>query len=177
MLSSCSSWALPRSSSICSFGKDRHFSILAHHVDPGIGRRGRERRVTGPRWRYRVDSRPRSVAQNRSPSQFCRLERMAGCGIIGARRKNSAVPIFIDHGAPLRNTLLAPVSADFRTSPDIYAADLLPRDRGGAINASAGMPHSRCSRQAILIVRGRFLVRMSDARWREPSSRPRSACV
>jgi hypothetical protein len=33
------------------------------------------------------------------------------------------------------------------------------------------MPHSRCSLHAILIVRGRFLVRMSDARWREPSRR------
>jgi hypothetical protein len=58
-----------------------------------------------------------------------------------------------------------------------YAADLRPRAHGGAISASAGMPHSRCSFQAILIVRGRFLVRMSDARWREPSSRPRSAWV
>jgi hypothetical protein len=58
-----------------------------------------------------------------------------------------------------------------------YGADLRPRVGGGAISASAGMPHSRCSFQAILIVRERFLVRMSDARWREPSNRPRSACV
>ena len=47
--------------------------------------------------------------------------------------------------------------------------------RGGAISASAGMFHSRCSFQAILIVRGRFFVRTSDARCREPSRRPRSA--
>jgi hypothetical protein len=53
------------------------------------------------------------------------------------------------------------------------AADLRPRVGGGAISASAGMPRSRCSFQAILIVRERFLVRMSDARWREPSRRPR----
>ncbi len=58
-----------------------------------------------------------------------------------------------------------------------HAADLRPRVRGGAISASAGMLHSRWSFQAILIVRGRFLFRMSDARWREPSRRPRSAWV
>src|SRR5439155_26549716 len=97
--------------------------------------------------------------------------------IASQRHGERVVPVFVARGAPLRNTLLAPISADFRTSRDAYAAGLLPRDRGGAINASAGMPHSRCSRQAILIVRGRFLVRMSDARWREPSSLPRSACV
>ena len=45
-----------------------------------------------------------------------------------------------------------------------YAADLRPRVRGGAISASAGMSHSRCNFQAIRIVRGRLLVRMSDAR-------------
>ena len=58
-----------------------------------------------------------------------------------------------------------------------YAADLRPRIRGGAISASAGIFHSRCSFQAMLIVRRRFLVRMSDARCREPSRRPRSAWV
>jgi hypothetical protein len=58
-----------------------------------------------------------------------------------------------------------------------YAADLRPRVRGGVIRASAGMSHSRRSFQAILIVRGRFRVKMSDARWREPSRRPRSAWV
>src|ERR1700680_4987581 len=59
-----------------------------------------------------------------------------------------------------------------------YAADLLarvPRVGGGAISASAGMPHSWCNLQAILIVRRRFPVRMSEARWREPKRRPRSA--
>jgi hypothetical protein len=33
---------------------------------------------------------PLDVARNRSLSQFCRLERVAGYGIIGARRKNSS---------------------------------------------------------------------------------------
>lgn len=65
----------------------------------------------------------------------------------------------------------------FQSAFDAYAADFRPRVRGGAISASAGMFHSRCSFQAMLIVRGRFLVRMSDARCREPSRRPRSACV
>jgi hypothetical protein len=57
--------------------------------------------------------------------------------------------------------------------PDFYAADLRPSFRvsGGAIGASAGMFHSRCSFQAVLIVRGRFFVRTSDARCRELSER------
>ena len=59
----------------------------------------------------------------------------------------------------------------------VYAAELRLRGSGGAISASAGMPHSRCSRHAMLIVRGRLPFRTSDARWREPSRRPRSAWV
>lgn len=35
----------------------------------------------------------------------------------------------------------------------VYGAEVRPR--GGAISASAGIPHSRCSRHAMLIVRGR----------------------
>jgi hypothetical protein len=60
---------------------------------------------------------------------------------------------------------------------DAYAADFRLRVGGGAISASAGMPHWRCSFQAMLIVRACFRVRMSDARCREPSRRPRSAWV
>jgi len=43
-------------------------------------------RVTGPSGRQP----PRGVVQNSGASQTCRLERVVGCGIIGARRKNSA---------------------------------------------------------------------------------------
>jgi hypothetical protein len=64
-----------------------------------------------------------------------------------------------------------------RRAAGAYAADLRPRVRGGAISSSAGLFHSRCSFRAIRIVRGRFLVRMSDARCREPSSPARSAWV
>jgi hypothetical protein len=40
--------------------------------------------------RNREDSRPRCAVQNRRVSQICRLERVAGCGIIGVWRKSSA---------------------------------------------------------------------------------------
>ena len=83
--------------------------------------------------------------------------------------KKSFRPIALPHA--VETSRAGRLGLQPHTSPDAYAAELLPRDRGGAINASAGMPHSRCSRQAILIVRGRFLVRMSHARWREPSRR------
>jgi hypothetical protein len=64
--------------------------LVAHHVDPGIDREGRYRRVTGPLAKAGRQPRPWGVAQNRGPSQIYRLERVAGRGIIGARRKNSA---------------------------------------------------------------------------------------
>jgi len=57
----------------------------------------------------------------------------------------------------------------------LYAADLRPAVLGGAISASAGMPHSRLSFHAIRIVSDRFPVKISDARCRDPSRRPRSA--
>ena len=81
-------------------------------------------------------------------------------------------------GAILRQSTLLVAKAPLPCRPcRRYAADRRPRVRGGAIRASAGMFHSWCSFQTILIVRGRFLVRTSDARWREPSRRPRSAWV
>ena len=92
-------------------------------------------------------------------------------------------PIFIGPGAPFRNTPSTPKPADpafelrLNGACEAYAADLRPRVGGGAISASAGIPHSRCSLHAMPIVRGRLPVRMSDARWREPSRRPRSAWV
>jgi hypothetical protein len=45
-----------------------------------------------------------------------------------------------------------------------YAADFRPAVLGGAISASAGMPHSRLSFHAIRIVSRRLPVKMSDAR-------------
>ena len=49
---------------------------------------GRYRRVPGPRWE--IGKTARGVAQDRGPSQICRLERVAGCGVIASRRSNSA---------------------------------------------------------------------------------------
>ena len=62
------------------------------------------------------------------------------------------------------STLLLAKRADAALAFRRYAADLRARVRGGAMRASAGMSHSLCSFQAILIVSERFLVRMSDAR-------------
>jgi len=45
-----------------------------------------------------------------------------------------------------------------------HAAAFRTRGRGGLLKASAEMPHSRCSFQAICIVKRRFLARISDAR-------------
>ena len=61
---------------------------MAHHIDLGIDREGRYRRVTGSPFKF--GSRPWVVAQDRRPSQTYRLERVAGRRIIGARRSNSA---------------------------------------------------------------------------------------
>ena len=58
-----------------------------------------------------------------------------------------------------------------------YAAGSRPRVASGLINASAGIPHSRFSLHAIRMVSGRFPFRTSEARWRDPNRRPRSACV
>ena len=58
-----------------------------------------------------------------------------------------------------------------------HSAGFPPRAAGGAISASAGIPHSRLSLHAIRMVRGRFRFRTSETRWRDPRRRPRSACV
>lgn len=47
----------------------------------------------------------------------------------------------------------------------------------GRSNTSAGMCHSRCSLQAWSRVSARLRARISEAREREPSSRPKSACA
>jgi hypothetical protein len=64
--------------------------LLAHHVDSGVDRHGRCRRITGPPCDIGKSGGPRRVVQDRGASQTCRLERVAGCGIIGAWRTNSA---------------------------------------------------------------------------------------
>ena len=126
----------------------------------------------------------RTIWQRQKPFVYVRCAHFNGqfwpkpcsvSSIVALRRQRphvrivSAAPVCTRHanrrqGVPIR-----------RGPCRFYAADLRPRVRGGAISASAGMSYSRCSFQAILIVRARFLVRMSDARWREPSRQPRSA--
>ena len=69
--------------------------------------------------RYREDARPRGVVQDRRSAQICRLERVAGCGIIGNSKR--VVPIFIDRGAPLyelarRRAIFPPLN--LRTPPN-----------------------------------------------------------
>ncbi len=46
--------------------------------------------MTGGQTRGAANGRPRGVVQDRRPSQIYRLKRVAGCGIIGAWRSNSA---------------------------------------------------------------------------------------
>ena len=73
--------------------------LPAHHVDPEIDRHGRYRKITGPPRDIGKSGGPRRVVQDRGASQTCRLERVAGCGIIAPRRTNSA-----HHHRPWRAT-------------------------------------------------------------------------
>ena len=64
--------------------------LLAHHLDPGVDRQGRYRRITRPPCDIGRSGGPRRVVKNPGASQTCRLERVAGCGIIAPRRNSSA---------------------------------------------------------------------------------------
>src|SRR5437660_9081184 len=85
----------------------------AHHVDPGIDREGRDRRVTGPPCESGKHS-PTGVVQNRRASQIYRFERVAGCGIIGERRGNNA-----HLHRPWRATSEYAIAAKYRRFPQL----------------------------------------------------------
>ncbi len=66
-------------------------SEISPSLDRRIDREGRHRRVIGrPPPKSKVAPDRRGVAQSRRASQFCRLGRMARCGIIGERRRSIA---------------------------------------------------------------------------------------
>jgi hypothetical protein len=101
---------------------------VAHHVDSGVDRQGplsKGNRTTRRNWE---GSRPLSIVQSRRLSQLCRAGRAAGCGIIGALRKNSA-----HLHRPWRHFGVGP-------SPPIVAnSATLGRPDRGQINPSSSM--------------------------------------
>ena len=84
----------------------------------GTSRQSRDRSVwplSKDNWTREIEkTAPRGVAKNRRPSQTCRLERAAGCGLIGERRKNSAHLHRPWRATVRQSTLKRPVSARSR---------------------------------------------------------------
>jgi hypothetical protein len=96
----------------------------------GSARHGRYRRGTGP---PAILGSPRCIVQDRGRRRFCRLECVAGCGIIGVQRTNSAHlhrPWRANHTHSLRQAAKHLASRPTETSVEECESTCAPSSRG-----------------------------------------------